>query len=210
VRQSSAMAAVSTNLGGRARGRSSIRYGCGRKGPRSFGKLRPRGGAKEPLVPYQWRRGQGRAQTALGVPYQKHHVPNRGRRVVVYPRLFRRVCFRRRRPVTPTRADDDRRGRFGQRPRECHGGGCKRRDHAQPLLSATHPDTVVAAPVLGDLIAASGTPAWARLAGNTTATRKFLRQTGAGAGSALPAWRTRFWSATSWRTRTPNQTSRIW
>ena len=89
--------------------------------------------------------------------------------MVVYPRLFRRVCFRRRRPVTPTRADDDRRGRFGQRPRECHGGGCKRRDHAQPLLSATHPDTVVAAPVLGDLIAASGTPAWARLAGNTTA-----------------------------------------
>src|ERR1035441_4433809 len=36
------------------------------------------------------------------------------------------------------------------------------------LLSATHPDTVVAAPVLGDLIAASGTPAWARLVGNTT------------------------------------------
>ena len=54
------------------------------------------------------------------------------------------------------------------------------------LLSATHPDTVVAAPVLGDLIAANGTPAWARLPGNTTATRKFLRQTGTGAVSAAP------------------------
>jgi hypothetical protein len=58
------------------------------------------------------------------------------------------------------------------------------------LLSATHPDTVAAAPVLGDLVAANGTPAWARLAGNTAATRKFLRQTGAGTVSALPAWDT--------------------
>src|ERR1017187_4352115 len=58
------------------------------------------------------------------------------------------------------------------------------------LLSATHPDTVAAAPVLGDLVAANGTPAWARLAGNATATRKFLRQTGSGTASALPAWDT--------------------
>ena len=58
------------------------------------------------------------------------------------------------------------------------------------LLSATHPDTVAAAPVLGDLVAANGTPAWARLAGNTTATRKFLRQTGTGTVSAAPAWDT--------------------
>jgi hypothetical protein len=58
------------------------------------------------------------------------------------------------------------------------------------LLSATHPDTVTAAPVLGDLVAANGTPSWARLAGNTTATRKFLRQTGTGTVSALPAWDT--------------------
>jgi hypothetical protein len=56
------------------------------------------------------------------------------------------------------------------------------------LLSATHPDTVAASPVPGDLIAATGTPAWARLAGNTTTTRKFLRQTGTGTVSALPAW----------------------
>jgi hypothetical protein len=58
------------------------------------------------------------------------------------------------------------------------------------LLSATHPDTVAASPVLGDLVAANGTPAWARMAGNTTATRKFLRQTGTGTVSAAPAWDT--------------------
>jgi hypothetical protein len=58
------------------------------------------------------------------------------------------------------------------------------------LLSATHLDTVAASPVLGDLIAANGTPAWARLAGQTTTTRKFLRQTGTGSASALPAWDT--------------------
>jgi Carbohydrate binding domain len=58
------------------------------------------------------------------------------------------------------------------------------------LLSATHPDTLTAAPVLGDVVAANGTPAWARLAGNTAATRKFLRQTGTGTLSAAPAWDT--------------------
>jgi hypothetical protein len=58
------------------------------------------------------------------------------------------------------------------------------------LLSATHPDTVADSPALGDLIAANSTPAWARLAGNTTATRKFLRQTGTGTVSALSAWDT--------------------
>ena len=57
-------------------------------------------------------------------------------------------------------------------------------------LSATHPDTVPAAPVLGDLIAANGTPAWARLAGNTTVTQKFLRQTRTGTASDAPAWDT--------------------
>ncbi len=61
---------------------------------------------------------------------------------------------------------------------------------AHSLLSATHPDTVAAAPVLGELIGANGTPAWARLAGNATSTRKFLRQTGTGTVSALPAWDT--------------------
>ena len=58
------------------------------------------------------------------------------------------------------------------------------------LLSATHPDTAVASPVLGDLIAANATPAWSRVAGNTTATRKFLRETGNGSIAALPVWDT--------------------
>ena len=58
------------------------------------------------------------------------------------------------------------------------------------LLSATHPDTVPASPVLGDLIVGNATPAWARLAGQTTTTRKFLRQTGTGSASALPVWDT--------------------
>jgi hypothetical protein len=42
--------------------------------------------------------------------------------------------------------------------------------------------------VLGDIVYASGAATWARLAGNTTTTRKFLRQTGDGANSAAPAW----------------------
>ena len=58
------------------------------------------------------------------------------------------------------------------------------------LLSGTHSDTVAASPVLGDLIAANSTPAWQRVAGNTTATRKFLRETGNGSIAALPAWDT--------------------
>jgi hypothetical protein len=44
--------------------------------------------------------------------------------------------------------------------------------------------------VLGDVVYASGAATWARLAGNTTTTRKFLRQTGDGANSAAPAWDT--------------------
>jgi hypothetical protein len=61
---------------------------------------------------------------------------------------------------------------------------------AHNLLSATHTDTVAHVPVLGDIIAANSTPAWAAVAGNITTTRKFLRQTGGGAVSALPAWDT--------------------
>lgn len=43
---------------------------------------------------------------------------------------------------------------------------------------------------LGDMIYENATPAPARLAGNTTTTRKFLRQTGTGTISAAPAWDT--------------------
>ena len=41
---------------------------------------------------------------------------------------------------------------------------------------------------LGDLLYTNATPALARLAGNTTATKNFLTQTGTGTGSAAPAW----------------------
>jgi hypothetical protein len=41
---------------------------------------------------------------------------------------------------------------------------------------------------LGDIIVENATPAAARLAGNTTAAKQFLTQTGTGSISALPAW----------------------
>ena len=56
------------------------------------------------------------------------------------------------------------------------------------VLSATHPDSLAASPVLGDLIHGNATPAWARVAGNITTTKKFLNQTGTGSVSAVPSW----------------------
>ncbi len=61
---------------------------------------------------------------------------------------------------------------------------------AHNLLSATHGDTVATSPVFGDILFGNVTPAWDKLAGNTTTTKKFLRQTGTGAASAAPAWDT--------------------
>lgn len=58
------------------------------------------------------------------------------------------------------------------------------------LLSATHSDALAGSVVLGDIIHGNSTPAWARLAGNTTTTKKFLTQTGDGVASALPGWNT--------------------
>ena len=58
------------------------------------------------------------------------------------------------------------------------------------FLSATHADTVAAAAVLGDIVYGDASPDWTKLAGNTTATKKFLTQTGNGAISAIPAWAT--------------------
>ena len=58
------------------------------------------------------------------------------------------------------------------------------------LLSLTHGDTVGASPVLGDIIYANVTPAWTKLAGNTTSTKQFLTQLGTGAVSAAPSWGT--------------------
>jgi hypothetical protein len=43
---------------------------------------------------------------------------------------------------------------------------------------------------LGDLLYENATPALARLAGNTTTTKKFLTQTGTGSVSAAPGWNT--------------------
>lgn len=54
------------------------------------------------------------------------------------------------------------------------------------LLSASHPDTLAASPVLGALVAGNATPAWQRVAGNTSATRKFWLSQGNGTISALP------------------------
>jgi len=45
-------------------------------------------------------------------------------------------------------------------------------------------------PTLGDTVYGNATPTWAKLSGNTTTTRKFLRQTGTGTASAAPAWDT--------------------
>lgn len=61
---------------------------------------------------------------------------------------------------------------------------------AHNLLSAQHGDTVAHTVVLGDLIVGNSTPAWAALAGQTSATKNFLTQTGNGSVSALPAWGT--------------------
>ena len=67
-------------------------------------------------------------------------------------------------------------------------GSCSGGSSAHNLLSATHPDTVPASPVLGDILFANSTPAWTKLTGNTSSTREFLSQTGTGSASAAPAW----------------------
>jgi hypothetical protein len=67
-------------------------------------------------------------------------------------------------------------------------GACSGGSSNHNLLSATHPDTVAASPVLGDILYSNSTPAWTKLAGNTTTTKKYLAQTGTGGASAAPAW----------------------
>lgn len=61
---------------------------------------------------------------------------------------------------------------------------------AHVILGASHSDALAGTVILGDLIHGNATPAWARLAGQITTTRKFLRQVGTGAVSAVPAWDT--------------------
>lgn len=57
-------------------------------------------------------------------------------------------------------------------------------------IDATHGGTAQTSWTLGDLLYASGSNALSKLSGNTTATKKFLRQTGNGSVSANPAWDT--------------------
>jgi hypothetical protein len=54
----------------------------------------------------------------------------------------------------------------------------------------SHSDITITTQALGDLVYASAGNAWVNLAGNITATKKFLRQTGNGSISAAPAWDT--------------------
>lgn len=56
------------------------------------------------------------------------------------------------------------------------------------LDGSQNQDTLAGSVVLGDLIHGNATPKWARIAGNTTTTRKFFNQTGNGTISAVPAW----------------------
>lgn len=58
------------------------------------------------------------------------------------------------------------------------------------LDGAQDQDTLAGNVVLGDMIHGNSTPKWARLAGQITTVRKFLRQTGSGTVSAVPAWDT--------------------
>lgn len=58
------------------------------------------------------------------------------------------------------------------------------------LLSAYHGDTAVGTPVLGDLIYADVTPAWTKLAGDISNTRKFLRTLSVAGVAQAPAWDT--------------------
>lgn len=54
----------------------------------------------------------------------------------------------------------------------------------------TDMDVVSGTPVLGDTVYGNVTPAWDKLAGNTSTTAQFLTQTGTGTISAAPQWNT--------------------
>jgi len=61
---------------------------------------------------------------------------------------------------------------------------------AHNLLSASHGDTAAASAVLGAILYANATPAWASLAGDTSDTRKFLRTLSVAGVAQAPAWDT--------------------
>lgn len=58
------------------------------------------------------------------------------------------------------------------------------------LFSVSHGDTVAASPVLGDIIYGDATPAWTKLAADTSDTRKFLRTLSIIGVGQIPAWDT--------------------
>lgn len=70
------------------------------------------------------------------------------------------------------------------------GGGGGGGGTTHNWLSATHPDTIVDSPVLGDMVYGNADPKWQKFAGNTTAVKQFLTQTGTGVISAAPTWAT--------------------
>lgn len=63
-------------------------------------------------------------------------------------------------------------------------------DASAGTLAVARGGTGIGSYTLGDMLYADATPTLAKLAGNTTATRKFLRQVGNGTISAAPAWDT--------------------
>ncbi len=62
--------------------------------------------------------------------------------------------------------------------------------HISGVLSESNGGTNQSTYTLGDIIYSNGTNSLGKLAGNTTTTKKFLRQTGNGTISAIPAWDT--------------------
>jgi hypothetical protein len=70
-----------------------------------------------------------------------------------------------------------------------HANGATQDLSALGAIPAVAPSSLPLS-TLGDLLYENATPALARLAGNTAATKKFLTQTGTGAISAAPAWGT--------------------
>src|SRR5205807_10441594 len=62
--------------------------------------------------------------------------------------------------------------------------------YPNPTVAKANGNSFPASVALGDLIYGSAANTLSKLAGNTTATKKFLTQTGDGANSAAPAWNT--------------------
>ena len=73
-----------------------------------------------------------------------------------------------------------------------HSGSISSTQHGSIATSDLHPEYQKESllTTLGDMIYATAASVWARLAGNTATTKKFLTQTGDSAASAAPVWGT--------------------